>query len=197
MNNDNPDKKKGNPRTAGMTKEEKRQYAKELEAFFKAHREKNTEKKKVLETIPKAHESEIKKRRYCGSDVSEITIPSKIVTIKREAFLKCKYLKRVIFNNDSKIEVIETSAFRGCPKLKEINFPKKIIKVYGVAIDFRTFGEKKTAELIKLLTAPIPKKKKVKGNKAKVHTKYKIRRANAASPNDAKGRHYHWYNSGS
>lgn len=187
--NTSPKDKNVNPATKGMTKEEKKQHVEELKAFFNEHRKQDPNKSRAVGIIPKPQE--IEEREYCGRDLNEMNISKKIVIIRREAFMNCKRLKRIVFNDDSRIETIEASAFRGCPQLKEIIFPKKVINVYGVDVDFNTLSKEKEVELIKLLTAPVPKEKKRK--KPRVHTKARISRSNAASPNDAKGRHYSWY----
>ena len=73
--------------------------------------------------------------QYKGQDIVEIgkclcefcptsiTIPASVKNINKFAFSDCKLLKRVIFEEDSQIGVIEQGAFRKCEALEEINVP--------------------------------------------------------------------------
>ena len=166
-----------------MSKEEKEAQLKELSDFFKRHRKGNFCPKHAKIKVP-----EIKANQYKGSDISQMIISNKIVIIRKGAFANCKYLKKLMFSENSQIKVIESGSFRGCKRLTEITFPKKIINVYGTDIDFGNIQEWKIRKLIKLMTTPIKERPKAKKKKSlKVHTPRSV------SPNEAKGRHYNWY----
>ena len=169
-----------------MSKEEKRQRAIELEQFFAEHR-----KEGKVEEPSKQSPPSIGRRKYKESEIGSIAIADKIEIIRSNAFLNCKYLKCVFFNETSQIKIIEKNAFRGCTKLKEIVFPKKKISVYGVEIDFTTLSQEKISELITIITKPIAIKKPQKRIRKKEERT--IRYCQTITKKEAKGRHHHWY----
>lgn len=48
---------------------------------------------------------------FCGSDIEKIRIPSSVATICEEGFAKCRALKKVSFQDGSKLEKIENHSF--------------------------------------------------------------------------------------
>ena len=60
---------------------------------------------------------------FWESGLEEITIPKSVKVIERFAFLKCKSLKKMIFEKGSKLEKIELKAFYGCGNLKIVGAP--------------------------------------------------------------------------
>ena len=133
--------------------------------------------------------TEIKEKQYQNSLMYDRVIPNRIEIIRKWAFVHCKNLKEIVFQPDSQIRIIESSAFRGCPKLKKIVFPPKIINVYGTDIDFSNIPSDKLVALIALMTKPIRLPGPRRGGSGSK------RGSNPTTPNEAKGRHYSWWNS--
>jgi len=64
---------------------------------------------------------------YRALGLETINIPLNITTIGAGAFRGCKNLNNISFDIDnSKLRTIEESAFKSCPKLREIRFPKSL-----------------------------------------------------------------------
>ena len=55
--------------------------------------------------------------------IRSVYISKHIKEIGSDSFKKCKYLKEVIFPNDSKLQIINKEAFSHCTRLKAIKIP--------------------------------------------------------------------------
>ena len=51
-------------------------------------------------------------------------IPTGVTQIGKEAFCRCNMLESVSFAKEAKLKKIESGAFKGCGKLKEVYLPK-------------------------------------------------------------------------
>lgn len=64
---------------------------------------------------------------FSNTDITEVTLPDTIETIKSGAFYGCENLKEI--NIPQSVTVIENNAFTDCKSLEEITIPKGILKI--------------------------------------------------------------------
>ena len=82
---------------------------------------KNVKNIKISETVEK-----IQKWAFYGLTIEEIYIPQNIKQIGESSFEECQQLKKINFSEDSKLEIIEKAAFKGCISLQEIFIPNNV-----------------------------------------------------------------------
>ena len=63
---------------------------------------------------------------FMNDDLTSITIPSSITKIGWQAFINCKKLKKVIFEDNSNLKTIDDKAFEGCVGLTSITIPMSV-----------------------------------------------------------------------
>jgi hypothetical protein len=63
--------------------------------------------------------------RYCGSD-QEVIVPKAVELLGKSCFESCHYLENVVFENESKLRRIGSSAFSGCEFLISIAIPAPV-----------------------------------------------------------------------
>lgn len=75
--------------------------------------------------------------------ITSLIIPAKITTIKANVFEKCQYIKKVTFEDGSKLSKIEKYAFKDCGALKTVSLPKGIktigYKAFGLCTSLEKF----------------------------------------------------------
>ena len=75
--------------------------------------------------------------------ITSLVIPAKITTIKANVFEKCQYIKKVTFEDGSKLSKIEKYAFKDCGALKTVSLPKGIktigYKAFGLCTSLEKF----------------------------------------------------------
>ena len=64
---------------------------------------------------------------YSNTDITEVTLPDTLETIKSGAFDGCENLKEI--NIPQSVTVIENNAFTDCKSLEEITIPKALLKI--------------------------------------------------------------------
>jgi hypothetical protein len=74
---------------------------------------------------------------FDGSMVKSICLPNSVTTIGQGAFRSCLQLENIQLS--SKLEELPTQLFSGCPKLKKVNVPSSVRKLYYSAVAW-TFG---------------------------------------------------------
>lgn len=67
-----------------------------------------------------------------NSLIKQISIPNSLEIISRDAFRNSE-IQKVIFGSNSKLQKIESNAFRECNNLEEITLPKSLISIYNHA----------------------------------------------------------------
>ena len=72
---------------------------------------------------------------FSYSGLYRITIPKSLKELKKEAFYSCKFLKYVRFEPGSRIDSIRSSLFENCTKLKAVEIPVSVNKIYPCAFD--------------------------------------------------------------
>ncbi len=93
-------------------------------------------------------------RAFFGAEhLTEITIPSSVISIDYYAFAYAKRLKKVLFAEGSRLKGIYEGAFYGCIALNQIVVPSGIVEIS----DFAFYG------CTKLTSLPISKTSNVKG----------------------------------
>ena len=70
--------------------------------------------------------TEIGNFAFMNDDLTSITIPSSITKIGWQAFINCKKLKKVIFEDNSNLKTIDDKAFEGCVGLTSITIPMSV-----------------------------------------------------------------------
>ena len=76
----------------------------------------------------------IGKNAFSGcSSLSQIQIPSSVTKIDSYAFDKCTSLKKVLFDDDCKLQTIETHTFGSCTSLYSIKIPSSVTKISSSA----------------------------------------------------------------
>ena len=65
----------------------------------------------------------IPERCFAESGVEMVKIPKSVAVIQKEAFKKCRKLKKITFANDSALVELGDSAFLSCISLKTISLP--------------------------------------------------------------------------
>lgn len=75
--------------------------------------------------------------------ITNLIIPAKIITIKANVFEKCQYIKKVTFEDGSKLSKIEKYAFKDCGTLKTVSLPKGLktigYKAFGLCTSLEKF----------------------------------------------------------
>ena len=75
--------------------------------------------------------------------ITSLIIPAKITTIKANVFEKCQYIKKVTFEDGSKLSKIEKYAFKDCGALKTVSLPKGLktigYKAFGLCTSLEKF----------------------------------------------------------
>lgn len=66
-------------------------------------------------------------------NITEVILPDTIETIKNEAFIGCKSLKKITFSKS--LKVIEPAAFLDCSSLESVIFPEGLTKIYSSAFE--------------------------------------------------------------
>ena len=68
--------------------------------------------------------------------MSEVTIPSTVLSIGQSAFKGCAGLERVVFEKPSSIETVGAYAFYGCQSMKDFSLPTSVKMVGECALKF-------------------------------------------------------------
>lgn len=84
--------------------------------------------------IPKSVKT-IEKYAFYSTDITSVTIPSNVTTVKGWAFSRCSSLSKVVLENG--VQSIYDSAFLGCGALKEIHLPKSITYLGWYSFGYR------------------------------------------------------------
>jgi hypothetical protein len=83
---------------------------------------------------------------------SSVLIPSSVKVIKERAFESCTQLREVVFKNNSRLNVLENSAFSCCVTLEKINLPSYLEEIrYGTFSYCRSLEKIDIPDSVKLL----------------------------------------------
>ena len=66
---------------------------------------------------------------YNCSSIATVTIPNNVITIGNYAFYKCTNIEKLMFEKNSKIQILGYNCFSGCSKLEEIDIPEGITNI--------------------------------------------------------------------
>ena len=66
---------------------------------------------------------------FGASNITEIKIPSSVISIDYYAFANCINLKKVIFEEESNLSGLYEGAFYGCKNLSDITLPDSIVEI--------------------------------------------------------------------
>ena len=88
--------------------------------------QKSFQNMKSLKTINWGGIIEIGKGAFYNTGIEDLKIPSTVQFIGKNAFEQNAQLTSVTFDSPSKVETIESSAFRNCVNLKEITIPNSV-----------------------------------------------------------------------
>ena len=72
---------------------------------------------------------------FASTAIQNINVPSSVLSVGDSAFVGCKQLQNITFAEDSKLVLIEESAFSGCKALESIHIPSGVTSIGDKAFD--------------------------------------------------------------
>ena len=78
---------------------------------------------------------ELSKGCFASTAIQNINVPSSVLSVGDSAFVGCKQLQNITFAEDSKLVLIEESAFSGCKALESIHIPSGVTSIGDKAFD--------------------------------------------------------------